>query len=177
MLKKLEIEKLQTGDILHVQRFNPTGIGIALGTSPLKFLSFRFVPTHTAIVVKQNGGVYVFESDYANGVHAEPIESWIKKNKRVRYTPVDATGYRFFIGNAARAMEGLDYEIVMEMLGIPFGLNDRDKSRVFCTEYVYRVYLMATEGDWASSKIKNPDNISPASFAFKVLKDWPMRSE
>lgn len=181
ILRKLEkATDLQTGDILHAQNlFSPVSTGIAIGTSPWRYFTGRSVPTHTAMVVRQGGKIQVYESDYGEGVHSDEFHRWLKGKqgfgKRVWYTPIDATGYRYDLGQVARAMEGLDYERVIEMFGIPFDLNDNDEKKVFCTEFVYRCYLHVDEAKWKSDKIDGPDNISPASFAFNVLNDWPKR--
>jgi len=174
-----DVNELQTGDILHSQNFGIVSLGIAAGTAFGRLLSLRSVPTHTAMVVREGGRIQVYESNFGEGVHSDEFSNWFKKRqgfgKRVWYTPIDATGYRHDLGQVARAMEGLDYERVIEMFGIPFNLNDKDEKRVFCTEFVYRCYLHATKGEWVSPHVKNPDNVNPYLFAAKVLNDWPKR--
>jgi hypothetical protein len=127
---------LRTGAILHSRSRSFFGATIRLFTGLEAVVKGDWVPNHTAILVQDDGVLWVYESTSFVGARRIPFAEWKKKHKDFRITHLPLVGHREALKDALNSYLGRKYESWWSLILVPFNKAKRGRKRLYCTEYI-----------------------------------------
>lgn len=175
--------RLETGMLVFERGFRPASVLIHVGAwlrSAARL--FRWVPNHVGIVVRLGDVPHVFHATHERGCHFVTWAGFVatRPEKSVRVVPLEAWGVRGDILKFAQELEGIPYERLLGMAGIPFDRNPNEGTgRLFCSELVALLLhkCLATVAAQRAQGLRHPWMASvEAEFGF-VRKLRPAQTE